>query len=106
MTLILWHISCHLILVCTVFYPMLRVLVIKGIYFYYFKQYGIDIFNSHVRYLDYKAKFGAKKIGLIVLNSCNNELTVARKLLDLLKNGIWDSKRNKFEDLSGSILGQ
>ena len=67
-------------------------------------QYGISVFNSSADYAAYRSKFGEKQIGLIVLNSCNNDLTITRKILDLQKSGV-TLENGEHLDLSDKVLG-
>lgn len=67
-------------------------------------QYGIEIFNSSTDFYEERTKFGDKQIGLIVLNSCYNNLTIARKILNLHESGITLANGNHL-DLSNKIIG-
>ena len=70
--------------------------------YFHFVQFGVTWFNTHSDYLEYRNKFGGKKIGLIIINSCNNEFTITRKILDLLRG----AGPAKTVDLSNRILGK
>ena len=61
------------------------------------------MFNSS-DHLDDRAKFGDKKIGLIVLDSCYNNLTIARKILDIHVFGITLENGQRL-DLTNKIIG-
>ena len=62
------------------------------------------MFNSSTDFYDSRLKFGDKQIGLIVINSCYNNLTIARKILDLHVNGL-TLENGEHIDLSNRILG-
>ena len=68
-------------------------------------QYGLEMFNASSEYLEHHANFGDKKIGLIVLDSCWNNLTIARKILDLHVSGITLENGQRL-DLSDRIIGK
>ena len=62
------------------------------------------MFNTSSDFLEHRTKFGDKKIGLIVLNSCYNNLTIARKILDIHVFGLTLENGNRL-DLSNKIIG-
>lgn len=63
------------------------------------------MFKTGSDFHDYRTKFGGKQIGLIVLNSCFNNLTIARKILDLHEFGL-TLENGEHLDLSNKILGK
>ena len=68
-------------------------------------QYGIETFNLSAEFAEYRQKFGGKRIGLIVLNSCNNDLTVVRKILTIHEKMGVTLSNGEFLDLTDKILG-
>ena len=68
-------------------------------------QYGLEMFNTHSDFLEHRTKFGDKKIGLIVLKSCFNNITIARKILNIHEFGL-PLNNGKHLDLSNKILGK
>lgn len=68
-------------------------------------QYGVQTFNSSSQYAEYRSKFGDKQIGLIVLNSCNNDLSIVGKVLNLHNRMGVTLNNGEFLDLTDKILG-
>ena len=63
------------------------------------------MFKNGQDYSEYRDKFGDTTIGLVVLNSCRNDVVIIRKILDLHSYGIDIGNGNKI-DISKRVLGK
>lgn len=68
-------------------------------------QYGLEVFNTNETYEKYKSKFGGNKIGMVILNSCTNDLVIVRKILELNKYGLQDDEATRSINITGNVLG-
>lgn len=62
------------------------------------------MFHSSIKFYDTREKFRDKQIGIIIINSCYNNLTIARKVLDLHVNGL-TLENGEHLDLTNRIIG-
>ena len=64
------------------------------------------MFNTNETYNEYKSKFGSNRVGMLILNSCTNDLVIVRKILELNKYGIQDDGTTRSIDITGNVLGE
>ena len=64
------------------------------------------MFNTNETYEEYKSKFGVNTVGLVILNSCTNDLVIVRKILELNKYGIHNADSTKDNNISRKVLGE
>ena len=73
--------------------------------FAYSLKFGLEVFSTSENYTEYRSKFGDKRIGMVILNSCTNDLVIVRKILDLYKYGIDEDQKGR-RNITDRVLGE